>query len=556
MKTLKKFFAFCTCLLLSFNLINSYASNNCQVFFSPQSGEITVSGNLPSGTENADVVIQMRKDRPTDITSFMGDDLFYVAQYVSGNKGSLDEVSFIPLNNTPAGVYKIYISASKDGYATDELFETAEFAYTNIDNINTALEVINDASEESIDIFTSKLTDNLDDLGLNSDIYDSLTDADEAVGNFKTYVKGNKFEQNEGQRAANAYYTAGIVQYVRETKTMEFSDMYYQFLAFSDDTYKQFSEFYADKKFAKEFKSKLKEYYISETSSVAEAKENFEKALIFSIIKNPGNVNRIKPALAALKDILGFDVSKISDRAFGNISGKSFSDYEDVKDELEKKSESNSSSGGGGGSGFGGGSSVKVPSDSKAENTQKTDEITKAKYDDINICPWATEAITALSDMNIINGKSEREFAPNDLVLREEFIKLIVSALNVQNMEYANHFLDCEGKWFSPYVNTAYEMGLVNGMGDGTFGAGMEITRQDLSVMIYNALKHRNVKVEKQGAEFVDQNEISAYARDAIGALTGLGILNGYEDGSFKPLENASRAEAAVVIYKSLQYLK
>jgi hypothetical protein len=49
--------------------------------------------------------------------------------------------------------------------------------------------------------------------------------------------------------------------------------------------------------------------------------------------------------------------------------------------------------------------------------------------------------------------------------------------------------------------------------------------------------------------KFADDNGISDYAKTAVYKMKKLGILNGYTDGSFKPQNGATRAEAAVVIY-------
>ena len=49
-------------------------------------------------------------------------------------------------------------------------------------------------------------------------------------------------------------------------------------------------------------------------------------------------------------------------------------------------------------------------------------------------------------------------------------------------------------EWYYGYVSGAYAAaGIIKGFDDGTFGVGLNITRQDMSVMIYNALKYRNL---------------------------------------------------------------
>ena len=80
-----------------------------------------------------------------------------------------------------------------------------------------------------------------------------------------------------------------------------------------------------------------------------------------------------------------------------------------------------------------------------------------------------------------------------------------------------------------------------------TFGYGAGISRQDIAVIL-----HRTIKDTTGTAQFADNGEIADYAKDAVGALSGLKILNGFEDGSFKPNASCTRAQAAVIIYNYL----
>lgn len=71
-------------------------------------------------------------------------------------------------------------------------------------------------------------------------------------------------------------------------------------------------------------------------------------------------------------------------------------------------------------------------------------------------------------------------------------------------------------------------------------------------LIIQRALAAKN-KILTKTAEFSDAGDISDYAKDAVAYLAGEGVLSGFEDGSFKPLNNISRAEAAVIIYNAMQ---
>jgi hypothetical protein len=104
------------------------------------------------------------------------------------------------------------------------------------------------------------------------------------------------------------------------------------------------------------------------------------------------------------------------------------------------------------------------------------------------------------------------------------------------------------GDWFYPYVNAAAKYGIVNGVGEGVFGTGQNVTRQDIAVMLYNIASKKGITAETDENKFSDAESISDYAVDAVKMLNALKVINGYEDLSFKPLNFVTRAEAAKLI--------
>ena len=121
-----------------------------------------------------------------------------------------------------------------------------------------------------------------------------------------------------------------------------------------------------------------------------------------------------------------------------------------------------------------------------------------------------------------------------------------------------NVFADAdESDWFCKYINIAYDKGLVKGVGKDLFGVGENITREDMCVMLYNALKLKisNISDEVK-VPFKDSDEISDYAKTAVGVLSEYGAINGVSEDEFQPKGNATRAQAAKVIYLVYDKLK
>ena len=98
-----------------------------------------------------------------------------------------------------------------------------------------------------------------------------------------------------------------------------------------------------------------------------------------------------------------------------------------------------------------------------------------------------------------------------------------------------------------PYVNAAVSAGFVQGQSDEYFGIGESIMRQDMATILYRAMGKTGDEI---ALEFSDADNIAAYATNAVAELCGLGIMNGYEDGSFKPRGSATRAEASKVVWE------
>ena len=515
----------------------------------PENGRVVISGNLPSQTRNTDVVVQVAKDGVSpDLRNFSYDNIIFAAQIKSGTDGAF-KVDFY--SGKESGKYNAYIST-----VYDEVF-SIPILFANSDDNKNALSVINEsAKSDSISEFVEKVKENADKLAIDLSEAKNINETS-ILSLLKDYIKNNPLAENEGSKFVSLYKASSGIEKLNEAKAENIHNFVFH-MPFNQDFFDIYNDFSANVKFREEMTKRLTSKSIG---SFSDAQDRFIDALVLSVVKYPGNYSKIKPVLEKFEDETGIAVSDISDKTIKNISGKDYSSLKDLKSALGVNDNSSNSGGSGGGSSGGGGgknSTTPVyvePIASTPEPSMR--EITKAKYDDLNLVPWATEAITALSDKDIVNGMSERKFAPNDMVLREQFAKMLVAAIGADNLEYKNHFNDVpDDEWYCRYVNIAFEMGIVKGIGDGKFGVESEITRQDMAVMLYNTILYVGNNLTTNSLSFADESEISDYAKNAVSGLCGINVINGYEDGSFRPLGNATRAEAACVIYRALEYLK
>lgn len=83
--------------------------------------------------------------------------------------------------------------------------------------------------------------------------------------------------------------------------------------------------------------------------------------------------------------------------------------------------------------------------------------------------------------------------------------------------------------WYAPYVGGAWRAGLVNGVADGVFGVGQNITRQDMAVMTWRAAEAAGLRLGEKAERknFADQAEIADYALRLYPPCKRRGLFSG-----------------------------
>ena len=238
------------------------------------------------------------------------------------------------------------------------------------------------------------------------------------------------------------------------------------------------------------------------------------------------------------------------------------SDYNKRVDELyaEYLKNNSGSSGGRGGTssgGSGGGGYVSVPSVIGSDDINK---ITggKSGFPDVTSSHWASGYIQFVKDNKIMQGDENGLFRPDDSITREEWVKTVLTAFVIDTKDAKCEFSDVDSeRWSYSYIAKAFEMMIINGVSDTEFAPAQSISRQDAAVMFYRGAKaaREDGFSEIEMSSFTDAEDIADYAMEPINLLYKLKVLNGYEDGSFRPNAPITRAEAAKMIYTALEKL-
>lgn len=190
------------------------------------------------------------------------------------------------------------------------------------------------------------------------------------------------------------------------------------------------------------------------------------------------------------------------------------------------------------------------------EGEEPTDPSTPSSdlFSDVPSTHWAYSFIKEMKDLGIVNGVSNTEFAPDANITRAEFAKMVAQAFGLKATATESVFTDCTASdWYTPFVIAGTEAGILKGISDTEFGANQQITRQDICTVLGRILDAENTISAAADSSFTDIDQVADYAVAAVKAFVAAGVVNGYEDGTFRPTANATRAEVSKILCSVLK---
>jgi len=170
---------------------------------------------------------------------------------------------------------------------------------------------------------------------------------------------------------------------------------------------------------------------------------------------------------------------------------------------------------------------------------------------------WAREYIGKLAARGVVNGMGDNLYQPDSPLTRAQFLTMLaktIYGLDVSQSASAGFKDVPETEWFYNYVNWGFENGIVKGIDNETFAPNDKITREQMAIMLDNFTESIELILPEvnNAITFTDSDLISSWAAESVEKIISSGIMGGYPEGDFKPQGNATRAEAATVIYKLL----
>lgn len=196
------------------------------------------------------------------------------------------------------------------------------------------------------------------------------------------------------------------------------------------------------------------------------------------------------------------------------------------------------------------GESPNVASDAVIKNAKGEDVTANYKITYVDGVLKAIEVLNKEIHFNYVIGYTDGTIRPNNDISRAEvatiFFRLLTDEARTQYDKTTSSFSDIkDGAWCCRAVSTLTNMGIIKGYTDGSFQPNKSITRAELATIIA-----RFAKLDVNTKTFSDIN--GHWAQKNIELAAGNGWINGYEDGTFRPNNNITRAETFAMINRVL----
>jgi hypothetical protein len=163
---------------------------------------------------------------------------------------------------------------------------------------------------------------------------------------------------------------------------------------------------------------------------------------------------------------------------------------------------------------------------------------------------WAESTITSWMDRGLAVGYEDSTFRPDVKVNRQEFTALVNRSFGFVDQGIIGFSDVKQADWSYVDISKAVKAGYIVGYPDGTFKPKNEISRQEVAVMVAKLLGLKDIVTADL---YVDDIRTPAWSKGAIGAVTDQSIMVGYPDGTFRPLQSTTRAEAIVILDRALK---
>ena len=181
-------------------------------------------------------------------------------------------------------------------------------------------------------------------------------------------------------------------------------------------------------------------------------------------------------------------------------------------------------------------------------------------FTDVTPDDWYYDAVAYVFEKGLMLGIADDTFSPSSTLTRAMLVTILYRFEGEPSVaDLPNPFGDVpEGEWYTDAVVWAAANGIVLGYGDGKFGPGNMVTKEQLAAIIHRTQQAKGDLPPDMVAdhEWLDWGEVSDWAKASVDALKMQGLFRDIPGEAFGPQTPATRAEIASVLYRYLSALK
>ena len=173
------------------------------------------------------------------------------------------------------------------------------------------------------------------------------------------------------------------------------------------------------------------------------------------------------------------------------------------------------------------------------------------QFNDLTAGSWYIDGVQFVAARQLFGGTGDGNFSPNSTMTRGMLVTVLGRLSDVPASGSTTQFSDVSADaYYAPYVAWAAQNGLVSGTGNGQFNPDAPITREQMATILYQYSNFVGLALESKNTSFTDQAAVSAWARDGVAALAGVGVLTGKEQNTFDPAGLSARSEVATMLMR------
>ena len=173
----------------------------------------------------------------------------------------------------------------------------------------------------------------------------------------------------------------------------------------------------------------------------------------------------------------------------------------------------------------------------------------------IDVAPdaWYKDAIQYAYDHGLMTGVSDTEFAPEATTTRAMIVSILARLEGVTTAQAAGFADVDDNDWYATAVNWAANVGVVNGYEDNTFRPNQPITREQLAAILMNYASYKGEDVSNRADLTSYTDQPSTWAEEAMQWAVAEGLISGVTNDQLQPQSSATRAQVAAILQRLLE---